>query len=190
MPANIDARLTDNSEDTLVASLKSLTLRDTDLPTRPGFGTSGAPVKLRTNFFPVKVPKGPLHEYDVQIAPAVAVKRVKRRIFQLAELTPEWTSQGLKGNVAHDHSAKMIAAKALIQPLVIKVPFTDDDEQPEIPAPPPKGGKKGGKDPKKPKEPREYTLTIKFVQQLETQSLMRYVYPFPHSLQHEDMQST
>ena len=69
-PANVDARLANNSEDQLIASLSSLTLTDTDLPLRPGFGTEGKVIKLRTNFFPVRVPKGPLYEYDVKITPA------------------------------------------------------------------------------------------------------------------------
>ncbi|EKM56707.1 uncharacterized protein PHACADRAFT_141577 [Phanerochaete carnosa HHB-10118-sp] len=143
-------------------------LQDTDLPVRPGFGSAGTPIKLRTNFFPVKVPKGPLHEYDVKITPEIAVKRVKRRIFQLAEQTPAWEGAGLKGNVTHDHSAKLIAAKALPQPLEIVVPFTEDEEA-EI-STKPKGGKKDGKSEKK-----EYTLTIKFTQELETQSLVSYL---------------
>lgn len=53
-----------------MASLSSLTLKDTDLPVRPGFGTEGRTINLRTNFFPVKVPKGPLYEYDIKITPA------------------------------------------------------------------------------------------------------------------------
>ena len=60
----------DNSEDQLVASLSELTLADTDLPLRPGFGTEGKVIKLRTNFFPVRVPEGSLYEYDVKITPA------------------------------------------------------------------------------------------------------------------------
>lgn len=168
-PANVDARLQNNSEDQLVASLRGLTLQSTDLPLRPGFGTTGTAIKLRTNFFQVRVPKGPLHEYDVQIAPAVAIKRVKKRIFELAEATSDWTSKGLKNNVAHDSSAKLIAAKALPQPLSIDIPFSDEDEG-QQPAKAPKGGK-----PSKPKDPKVYTLTIKFVQQLETQSLTKYV---------------
>ena len=69
-PANVDARLANNSEDQLVASLSSLTLSDTDRPLRPGFGVEGKVIKLRTNFFPVRVPKGPLYEHDVKITPA------------------------------------------------------------------------------------------------------------------------
>ena len=141
VPANVDARLTDNSEEALVASLKSLTLRDTDLPTRPGFGTSGTQIKLRTNFFPVRVPKGPLHEYDVAITPATAIKRIKRRIFQLAEQTTDWANAGMVGRVAHDHSTKLISSFKLPQPLVVKVMYTDEDEdedkkrEKETPAP-------------------------------------------------------
>ena len=70
IPANVDARLANNSEDQLVASLRSLTLTDTALPLRPGLGTEGKVIELRTNFFPVRVPKGPLYEYDVKITPA------------------------------------------------------------------------------------------------------------------------
>jgi eukaryotic translation initiation factor 2C len=116
-------------------------------------------VKLRANFFPVKVPKRPLYEYDVAITPTAGttVRRVRRRIFQLAESSREWATSGLKGLVAHDHSSKLIAAKQLPQPLTVKVAFYEEDED---------GPKAGGK---------EYTLTIKFIQTLETQSLLKCV---------------
>lgn len=68
-PANIDSRLADDSEEKLVACLRSLPLTDTDLPTRPGHGTMGQPIKLRTNFFPVEVPEEPIYEYVVLISP-------------------------------------------------------------------------------------------------------------------------
>lgn len=169
----MDARLQSNSEDQLVASFRSLQLQDADLPVRPGFGTIGTPIKLRTNFFPVKVPKGPLYEYDVTIAPAVSVRRVKRRIFQLAEQTNDWAQAGMTGRVAHDHASKLIAVDKLPQPLVIRVPFTDEeDAEPRQQPAKPKGGKKGGE---KKATPKEYTLTIKYVQDLETQSLVKYV---------------
>ena len=67
--ADVDARLANNSGDQLVASLSSLTLSDTDHPLRPGFGVEGKVIKLRTNFFPVRVPKGPLYQYNVKITP-------------------------------------------------------------------------------------------------------------------------
>ncbi|CAA7266206.1 unnamed protein product [Cyclocybe aegerita] len=158
-PANIDARLTDNTQDALVASLQTLKLKPNEIPVRPGFGTEGRPIKLRANFFPVKVPKGPLHEYDVTISPTAgtAIRRVKRRIFQLAEQSPDWQAAGLVGVVAHDHSSKLIAARQLPQPLSIKVPFYDEDEA----GPQPNG--------------KEYTLTVTYVQPIDTSALVKYM---------------
>ncbi|KAL0948418.1 hypothetical protein HGRIS_010999 [Hohenbuehelia grisea] len=158
-PANIDARLTDTSQDDLIASFKSLRVKPTDLPPRPGFGTVGKAIKLRANFFPLKVPNRPLYEYDVDLKPVsgTANRRLRRRIFQLAEATPDWQQNGLRGTVAHDHAAKIIAVNKLPQPLQIVVPYYDEDE----PGPTP-----GGK---------QYTLTIKYVQQLEPEGLQNYV---------------
>ncbi|EEB86671.1 hypothetical protein MPER_16292, partial [Moniliophthora perniciosa FA553] len=53
----------------------------------------------------------------------------------------------------HDHSAKLVAAKQLKQPLTIRVPYSDEGEEPS------------GK---------EYTLTIKFIQQIDTSALEQY----------------
>jgi eukaryotic translation initiation factor 2C len=110
------------------------------------------------NFFSVNVPRGSLYEYDVGISPAAGttIRRVRRRIFQLAERSHDWARNGLVGKVAHDHSAKLIAAKALPQPLDIRVAYFDEDESGPTP---------GGK---------EYTLTITFIQTLDTSSLLRY----------------
>ncbi|KAH7923516.1 Piwi-domain-containing protein [Leucogyrophana mollusca] len=159
-PSNVDARIADDSDKALVASLKSLAVAGDDMPLRPGFGTAGTAIKLRANFFPVRVPKGPLFEYDVAIAPAAgtATRRVKQRIFQLAEQTSAWNEAGMRGTVAHDSSAKLIASERLRQPLQIKVAYFDEDEA----GPPAEGG-------------REYTLTITFTQDIETQNLLSYL---------------
>ncbi|THU88586.1 argonaute-like protein [Dendrothele bispora CBS 962.96] len=157
--AAVDKRLTDGSQDALVTSFRQLSLHHNDLPLRPGFGKEGTPVNLRANFFPVKVSKGPFFEYDVQISPVAgtANRRVKRRIFQLAELTPDWTSKGLKGLVAHDHSSKLIAARKLTQPLSIRVIYYDEDQS--------------GPDSKS----KEYTLTFKYIQDIDTSALIQYL---------------
>ena len=183
-PANVDTRLTDTSQDDIIRALGGLRINDNDLPVRKGYGTIGTPIKLRANFFPVRVPKGPLYEYDVAVDPPVSVKRVKRRIFHLAEGTADWANAGMRGTVAHDLSAKLIASKKLPQPLVIRVTYTDEDGGPPTEAPQPQGKGKGGKGKgggKKEASPQEYTLTIKFIQELETQSLVRCVdcLPFP-----------
>ncbi|KAK0465234.1 argonaute-like protein [Desarmillaria tabescens] len=158
-PANIDRRLTDGSEQTLVDSFRSLRINSNDLPLRPGFGKEGKQVKLRANFFPVKVPKSLLYEYDVSISPAAgsANRRVKRRIFQLAEQTSDWSRYGLQGTVAHDHASKLIASKMLPQPIGIRVPYYDEDET----RPGPNG--------------KEYTLTITFIQNIDTSHLLNYL---------------
>lgn len=132
-------------------------MRGDDIPLRPDFGTKGTQIKLRTNFFPVRVPKGPIYEYEVSISPVqgTAVRRMKRRIFHLAEQTQDWQEHGLKGRVAHDHSSKLVSAHKLPEPCTVRVPFYDEEDD---------GPKEGGK---------EYTLTIKFIQEIETQGLLK-----------------
>ncbi|EIN14516.1 argonaute-like protein [Punctularia strigosozonata HHB-11173 SS5] len=170
-PARLDARLQDNAQDALVASFRnlSITQRPNTLPPRPDFGAKGRVIALRTNFFPVTVPKGPFYEYDVSITPTAgtAIKRVKRRIWHLAEDSPDWTQKGLKNNVAHDHSQKLIAARKLPQPLTIDIPFFEEEED---------GPKPGGK---------VYTLTITYVQELETESLNSHLAGEPHSREYD-----
>ncbi|KAH0831190.1 hypothetical protein J3R83DRAFT_13768 [Lanmaoa asiatica] len=161
-PAAIDRRIADDSDKALVATFPaSRPSADSDsMPLRPDFGTDGRQIKLRTNFFPVRVPKGPLYEYDVAITPVAgtAVRRVKRRIYQLAEQTTAWKQAGMTGKVAHDSSAKLIAAFLLPQPLTIKVPYYDEEES----GPAQQGGK-------------EYTLTIKFIQEIDTSNLVSHL---------------
>ncbi|KAL4072209.1 Piwi domain-containing protein [Scleroderma yunnanense] len=160
-PATVDARIANNSDKALVASFRTQGRPDpSEIPLRPDFGTAGTEIKLRTNFFPIRIPKGPLYEYDVAITPAAGTssRRVKRRIYQLAEQTSAWAQAGLSGNVAHDNSSKLIAARTLPQPLTVKVPYYDEDE----PGPPATGGK-------------EYILSIKLTQQIDTTSITNYI---------------
>ena len=155
----LDARLRDNSQDQVVQSLKQLRLEPTgpELPARPGYGTVGKQISMRANFFPVKVPKIPLYEYDVVITPKAKelAKRIKKRIFELAEQTRDWTARGLKGKVAHDSSAKLISSTQLEQPLAINILYYDEDEEPP---------KTGGK---------VYVMELKYIQAINTSDLMR-----------------
>ncbi|KAJ3715716.1 argonaute-like protein [Lentinula raphanica] len=156
----VDARLTDNSQGALIRAFNQLKIKPNDLPLRPDLGTSGVPIKLRANYYPIKFPKGPYYEYHITITPAAgtAAKRVKRRIFQLAEKTQDWATHGLVGSVAHDHSTKLIAAKKLNEPVAVRVLYYEEHEQ----GPPAKGGK-------------EYTLTFKFVGNIDVASLVPYL---------------
>jgi len=152
--------------------MKQMTVKPSDLPPRPDFGTVGPTFKMRTNFFPVKLPKKTIFEYDVAITPSVAIRRVKRRIFQLAEATNDWTQHGLKGKVAHDFSSKLIAVNKLPDPLVIKIIFVEEDEDPKDP----KAKDKDKDKDKKKQKPKEYTLTFKFVKDLDTSNLIECVH--------------
>ena len=182
VPATLDARVTDKSQDDLVNRLKQLTVKPTDLPPRPDFGTIGPSFKLRTNFFPIKLPKKTIYEYDIAITPGTTIRRIKRRIFELAEASNDWTQHGLKGKVAHDFSSKLVAVSKLPEPLVIKIIFKDEDEDAR--------DVKDAKDKKKQK-PKEYTLTFKFVKDLDTSNLLEYVQiHFPISLSYQRNRSS
>lgn len=144
-----------SDQSALVSAFKSVSLTANDLPLRPGWGTNGTPIQMRSNFFAVKLPRGPLCEYDVKITPAIAIRRVKRRIFQLLEENPDYAR--FKVGVAHDFGAKLIAARRLPQPLSFEVPFYDDDKN----APGPKD--------------KTYVVEIIFIQDLDLSVLSSYL---------------
>ncbi|KAH6903111.1 ribonuclease H-like domain-containing protein [Coprinopsis sp. MPI-PUGE-AT-0042] len=77
-----------------------------ELPVRPNYGTLGKQINVRANFFPIKVPKIPLYEYDVAITPKA------------------------KEQSGHDSSAKLISSVQLEQPLAINILYYDEDEDP------------------------------------------------------------
>lgn len=140
-----------------MAGLKSAPINEKGLPLRLDLGTKGREIALRTNYFAMTIPKGPFYDYEVVTTPAVSIRRVRRRIFEIAEDTEPW-KKILAGCVAHDHSAKLVASKLLPQPLSIDVPFYEEDDDP----------------PAKGSQPRKmYTLSIKFARELETESLRK-----------------
>ena len=155
--AEIDSRLSDESQEQLIDAFNAINIAHDEMPLRPGYGTLGTPVKLRSNFFPIRVPKGPLYEYDVQISPSPGTsKRIKRRIFQLAEISTEWAQAGMKGFVAHDHAARLISAKELAQPLYIHTRYWEEDEEPTP-------------------NDKEYILTLTLVMIIETDGIVQCV---------------
>jgi hypothetical protein len=78
----------------------------------------------------MKIPKGPFYEYKIHFKPEVKIKRVRRRLLQLLEVTPQFAKY--KNLVAHDGSEKLIAAKKLPAandgPLDVSVQLYDEDE--------------------------------------------------------------
>ncbi|KAH0562949.1 hypothetical protein GP486_002482 [Trichoglossum hirsutum] len=98
------------------SSLKSLSLAGKDgkppFPNRPGYGTLGQPIVLRTNYFHV-VPKEllVLHRYIVQFSPEVLSPRKKRRLFALLFECPVFAE--VRNSVATDYRSIVITPKEL-----------------------------------------------------------------------------
>ena len=142
----IDARLSPKDLDQLVNSFKKLEVKvclcllsqvtqidlnkhdifQTDLPLRPGFGTAGRQITLRANFFPVRVPKGPIYDYSVEISPKTDFNRIKARLFFLLEQSPVFAQ--FKNHIAHDGTQRLISARQLPQPLDVQISFYEDGE--------------------------------------------------------------
>jgi len=96
-------------------------------PLRPGFGTAGAEIIVRANFFALKLKKNLIiHEYNIRIRPETGLKRFKSRIIECLERLPQYAQY--KPYVAHDKTEKMVAARELPQPLVFDVTFIEEGE--------------------------------------------------------------
>lgn len=153
-PANIPPRLSDANHTNLIQSFKSLAVNP-ERTVRPGYGALGTPTTLRANFFALKLPKGPIFDYNIEISPKTDINRLKKRIFELLELSPMCAPH--LPYIAHDHTQRLVSARELPQPLDISVPFYDDHE-----TEPPPGAK-------------VYTVSIKFERQLDVGSMTQYV---------------
>lgn len=130
-----------------------------ELPLRPGYGTLGKAITLRANFFAVKLPKGPMYDYTIEITPKTDINRLKARIFTLLEQSAE--CQPYVGSIAHDRSERLVSKNELPQPLDVVVPFYDEGEE---------GPRPGG---------TVYTISIKFMRKLDSEELDKSVSSFP-----------
>ena len=166
----VDARLLPRDLDQLITSFKGLEAKvclrllsqvaqikhdifQTDLPLRPGYGTLGNQITLRANFFPVRVPKGPIYDYSVEISPKTDINRIKARLFFLIEQSPILAP--FKSLIAHDGSQRLVSARQLPQPLDVPIPFYDDGQT----APRPDG--------------KTYVVSITHVRDLDTSELTK-----------------
>jgi eukaryotic translation initiation factor 2C len=150
----IPSRLSGAELQKLIDGFKSIKIKP-ERPLRPGYGTVGAPVTLRANFFAMRVPQGPIYDYVVEISPKTDINRLKIRIFQLLELSP--LCRPYLPHIAHDRSQRLVSAKKLPQPLDIPVPFYEDNQ-----AGPPANA-------------TVYTVSIKFERELDTRQLTKCV---------------
>lgn len=158
-PADLDARLTDSTQDRLVASFKARAARDPDFPPqdafpiRKGWGTLGTPVKLRANHFPINFPDV-FHEYTVDIDPPIlAGSSQRRRIFQLLEKDPKFLPYAT--HTAHDSDTKLFSSKPLPRGITIQLKYYED-------------GDAGPSD-----KSKEYTVAITFSQEIKTAPLAK-----------------
>ncbi|KAG7440908.1 argonaute-like protein [Guyanagaster necrorhizus] len=124
VPAQIPDCLTPENQDKLIGALRKVPPKP-ERPTRPGFGTLGKPVVLRANFFVVKLPEGPLFEYEIKIEPATRLKERKDRIFWLLERRPEVRPQ--LGSIAHDRGTRLVSANKLPN-LRVEIPFYEEGQ--------------------------------------------------------------
>ena len=153
VPAQVPSRLSATSLQQLITGFKSLSVKP-ERPLRPGYGTTGTPITLRTNFFAVKVPQGPIYDYTVEISPSTDFNKLKARIFQLLELSP--AARTHLPYIAHDHSQRLVSAHKLPQPLIIPIKYYEDHQN---------GSSSSGK---------IYTVSITFQRVLDPRQLTRY----------------
>lgn len=156
--AHLPRQLEDSSQAQLIQAFKAVrTKSEVKLPLRPGYGNLGTGVLLRTNFFPVRLPKGPFWDYTVTIKVverkeesqrsgkgkerdtgeraakggckdgSFITAAMKRRIFELLEKEPSFDPY--RAHIAHDYSQRIIAAKQLPQPFEITVRYVEEDEE-------------------------------------------------------------
>jgi eukaryotic translation initiation factor 2C len=93
---------------------------------RPGYGTLGNAITLRSNFFALKLPKMAIYDYNVELKPKTDINRLKGRIFELLEMSPQCAP--LLSHIAHDRSQRLVSARQLEQPLDIQIPFYEDGQ--------------------------------------------------------------
>lgn len=126
-------------------------------PLRPGFGTVGTPIVVRANFFALKFSKNLIiHEYKIQITPKTDMARLKGRIIDSLEASPLYAPY--KPFVAHDKSERLVAARALPQPLAIEVSFIEEGETTAQ------------------QNARKYRVEITKTGELDTNDLTKYVF--------------
>ncbi|KAF8523721.1 Piwi-domain-containing protein [Hysterangium stoloniferum] len=118
--------------DKLIDKFKSVKVDSgVEPPLRPNYGKAGTPITIRANHFAIKVPEGPFYEYKIYFQPEVKIKRVRKRLLEIVENTPELSQ--FKNFVAHDGSEKLVASKKLPAPnngpLDVSVKLFDEDEK-------------------------------------------------------------
>lgn len=126
-------------------------------PLRPGYGTAGTPITLRANFFAanLKVPLSTITQSEFHQRKKLL--GLKARIFQFLEHSSLCREH--LPYIAHDRSQRLVSAHKLPQPLNIKIPYYENDQ--DVPL-------HGAK---------SYTLSITFQRELDPGQLTRSSVP-------------
>ncbi|KAI0247504.1 Piwi-domain-containing protein [Lactifluus subvellereus] len=120
--AQVDTRI--HTADELVARLQGLNLGP-ERPARPGWGTLGRVILVRTNSFPIELSSDTYYDYVMEISPEPE-SHVKRRILALFEQNA--AVQPYINKIAHDGAQRLVAAQPLPQPLLCNVEYFEDGD--------------------------------------------------------------
>jgi eukaryotic translation initiation factor 2C len=153
-PARLDPSV--SAPDELVLRLRG-THPGPERPSRPGYGTVGRVVALRSNFFGVECSLDTIYEYVVKVTPEPKSQkaRVKRRVLALFEQLP--VMHPYVNQIAHDSAQRLVAACPLPEPLRESVTFFEEgDNRPT-------------------REAAKYTVEVLFSKELSTAPLKRSV---------------
>lgn len=153
VPPRIPDYLSPSNQDKLVAVLRKVP-KAPQRPTRPGFGTAGTPITLRSNFFPLTTGLDKLYDYSVQIEPQQFLRKHKARLFELIEESPQ--VQPHRPYIAHDGTQRLIAAKK-IPDIELTVPFFERGQN----GPPPNAD--------------VYRVSITLIRELNVKEMKRHV---------------
>ncbi|KAJ4490632.1 argonaute-like protein [Lentinula aciculospora] len=164
--AQVDQRLTQKDNDVeLVKSFKALQLK-ASRPVRAGYGTVGTPITVRANFFPVRLPKGPIYDYSVDISPKTDINRIKIRIFILLEQLA--ACKPFLPHIAHDRSMRLVSSKPLPQGLNFSVPFYEEGALPNSAS-------------------TTYTVSVTFTRELDPSQITQYMQGRPQFRDHDPL---
>ena len=149
-------------------SVKQLSISNSNLPQRPGYGTLGLPIILRTNYFHLlPKPEKKLFKYAVEIDPKEQAARKKRRILTLFLQIPQIRALGY--GVATDYSSSIVTSVELDLGKDGRREFKIDyyDKEDVLP------GQAFQPDPAHP--PKRYTIKIQSTGRVDIPELLEYL---------------
>ncbi|KAI9766392.1 MAG: hypothetical protein M1839_004912 [Geoglossum umbratile] len=102
-------------------------ISDPKFPNRPGYGTLGSSIVVRTNYFELATGDGmTLYRYHAEVQPTAKGKKLKR-VFAL--LLEDNLFSGVQGRVATDHKANIVSRERLSEARTkVSVPYRLEDE--------------------------------------------------------------